>query len=155
MLQVEAPKAATTGHLVTGELRKNKYQKIPGAMPEKLSISFSAIEIEGADMCHDPKEVSVARIAEAMRLARVHGKEELMIADITPEIHTDQPDACQVPLIKKEIEAFLQAACTDDGFEMPECRLDLHGGQFGLRCYLGRTKPTDFIFAEDRLSDSR
>ena len=153
--------AQTTHSSATGRLNAPSLEETPAisnrapAVPKSVSISFSAIEIDGSNFNFDPREVTIERLAIALRLAKMHGKQELMIENIAPAVHSPDKEASRVPLLKKEIESFLEVACSKSNGEMPECRLDLHNGSFGLRCYLGRMKPTDFIFAEDHLSDSR
>lgn len=156
MLLVHTPTGTENGHLsarTTGKRSSKKSLRL--VTPKSVSVSFSSIEIDGRHLQSDPKEVSVSRLSEAMRLAQLHNKEELMIANFAPGTNSGDDSAKNVPLVMREIQNMLAIACEGDMRGTPESRLDLHRGEYGLRCYLGRTKPTDFIFAEDRLSDSR
>ena len=156
MLLVETPSGTTNRHLAGSSLSKRPNAKsLHLVTPKTISVTFSSVEMDGRHLINDPKEVSVARLAEAMRLAQMHEKEVLMITNFAPGTKTCDQAAAKVPLIMREIQEMLELACADTLRGVPESRLDLHGGEYGLRCYLGRTKPTDFIFAEDRLSDSR
>lgn len=156
MLAAGTTNTSAAGHLTSQTMRETPaIRNRVSPLPKSVSISFSAIEIDGSNFNCDPKEVTIERLAIALRLAKMHGKQELMIENIAPAVHTSEAAGSRVPLLKKEIESYLEAACSKSNGDTPECRLDLHNGSFGLRCYLGRMKPTDFIFAEDHLSDSR
>lgn len=120
-----------------------------------LEIKFRSIDVDGTNLWREHHDVAIGQLAEALRQADLHGKPELNIDNISPQISVGDADTAQIPIIQRKIERFLAAASKKLNREMPVCRLDLHNGQFGIRCYLGRMKPTDFIFGEDLMSDSR
>lgn len=156
MLHVETRNAPSAGHLATRALRRNPGLKPMDTSPSgSIRVTYSTVEIQGAHLCQDPKELALAQLAAAIRQAKAQDKSELMICDITPGIIPGQAAAARVPLVMKKIQSLLETACEKSMAARPECRLDLHHGQFGIRCYLGHTKPTDFTYEEDRLSDSR
>ena len=94
-------------------------------------------------------------MVEAVRLADLRAKPELKINNISPWIAVGSDASCQVPILQKKIQNYLAQACKTLKRAVPECRLDLSHGAYGIRCYLGRTKPTDHVFDEDFVSDSR
>ncbi|MGR3290387.1 MAG: hypothetical protein ACU0C9_04235, partial [Paracoccaceae bacterium] len=79
----------------------------------------------------------------------------LKINNITPWIAVGNLESRQIPIIQKKIEHRLASACKQIRRPVPDSRLDLTHGVYGIRCYLGRTKPTDHVYDEDLLSDSR
>jgi len=123
--------------------------------PGPMEVSFRSVEIEGRNLTHEPHEIVVDQLADAIRLADLRRKPELNINDITPLIEVGDADAAQVPIIQQNIQDKLMLACKKMKRPLPECRLDLSHGKFNIRCYLGRTKPSDHIFAHDLVSDSR
>ena len=111
--------------------------------------------MDGRNLWREPQDVAVAQLAEALRLADLRGKSELYICNIAPWIKVGQADTGQVPIIQDKILRYLQAASQQLDRDVPACRLDLRHGEFGIRCYLGRMKPTDHVYEEDLFSDSR
>ena len=69
--------------------------------------------------------------------------------------HSVRPSRHRDVFIETQILDILADVCTKLGHEMPVCRLALQNGEFSIRCYLGRDKPTDHVFGEDWLSDTR
>lgn len=124
-------------------------------MSKRVNLTFQAVEFEGVDIYHQSDESAVSHLAEALRLAETRGKSELKINNITPWIKVGEDETGQVPIIQNEIERKLAIACKKLRHNIPECRLDLHRGEFAIRCYLGRMKPSDHIYEEDLMSDSR
>ncbi len=129
---------------------------IPASLASNLfSITYMAVEMDGRNLWKERAEVAVAQLCEAIRLADLRGKSELLIEDIAPWIGVGQADTRRVPVIQERIERHLEAACRELGHDMPVCRLDLNRNRFALRCYLGRMKPTDYLHPEDLFSDNR
>ena len=126
-----------------------------GLLPRQFEMTYQSVEIDGSSFYRDGQDVVVAQLAEALRLADLRGKQELFIANIAPWIRVGQDDTGKVPIIQDRIETRLRAACERLQREMPVCRLDLNRGEFGIRCYLGKNRPTDYIHEEDLFSDSR
>ncbi len=118
-------------------------------------ITYSAVEMDGQNLWREQAQVAYRQFGEAIRLAELRGKSELLICNIAPWIKIGIDDTSQVPEIEHHILEILAAACQFLGRQMPECRLDLRHGEFGIRCYMGRDMPSDHIFEEDWLSDSR
>ncbi len=114
-----------------------------------------ALCMDGRHLARENHDVALAQLQEAIRLAELHGKSELLIGDIAPRARPGEGDPAQVPEVQGRIEEILAEACARLGREMPETRLSLHFGKFHIRCYLGREKPSDHIHEEDWLSDSR
>jgi len=120
-----------------------------------IEMSFRAVELDGRNLWREPEDVAVGQLAEAIRLADLRGKPELKINNITPWIAVGNLESRQIPIIQKKIEHRLASACKQIRRPVPDSRLDLTHGVYGIRCYLGRTKPTDHVHDEDLLSDSR
>jgi len=152
--QVLSPTAPTTvpsaSLLASMDIRQDAV-----VAPRIFEMTFRAVEMDGRNLWREQSEVAVGQLAEAMRLADLRGKPELYINDITPWITVGQADTGQVPIIQDRIMRSLRTACKQIKRDMPVCRLDLRRGEFGLRCYLGRTKPSDHVYEEDLISDSR
>ncbi|MFV2002059.1 MAG: hypothetical protein ACC619_03675 [Paracoccaceae bacterium] len=123
--------------------------------PRMFEVGFSAVEMDGRNLWREPAEIAFGQLDEAVQLAQIRGKSELLICNITPWIKVGHDKTSQVPEIESHILEILAAVYQFRGQNMPPCRLDLQNGEFGIRCYLGRSVPTDHIFAEDQLSDSR
>lgn len=122
---------------------------------ELIKVGFKSIELNGHNLWRDPENVAIGQLAEAIRLADQHQRSELNINNITPWIKIGREETAQVPIIQDKIQRHLNAACIKLQRAIPECRLDLSQGEFGIRCYMGRFKPSDHIFEEDMVSDSR
>ncbi len=125
------------------------------AAAQMFELGFQSIEMDAANLCSVPEDVAIGQLAEAIHLADQRAKPELNINNIAPWINVGQKEAAQVPIIQDKIQQQLAAACLKLKRAIPECRLDLRQGEFGIRCYMGRFKPTDHIFEEDLISDSR
>jgi len=123
--------------------------------PRVFELTYLAVEMDARDLWREKQALVVAQFVEALRLADLRGKQELYLDNIAPWIKVGQADTGQVPIIQDKIQRHLDTACQQMGREMPVCRLDLRHGTFGIRCYLGRTKPTDHVYEEDLISDSR
>ncbi len=162
MLQMEAAKSTRTRAFSSVEVSPVPN---PGAVPTSglagvhtprlLGMNYSAVEMDGRNLLREQDNVVVAQLCEAMRLADLRGKEELLIENITPWVKVGRTDTSKVPVVQDKIERLIQAACRQIGRASPVCRLDLRHGIFNIRCYLGRTRPSDFVHDEDMLSDSR
>ncbi len=120
-----------------------------------IKVSFRTVELDGQNLWREPEDVVVGQLAEAIRLADRRDMTELKINNIAPWIAVGDADSCQVPILQKKIQQKLEIACERVKRPMPECRLDLSHGDYGIRCYLGRIKPTDHVYEEDFVSDSR
>ena len=128
----------------------------PASSPTQLiETSFGAVELEGRDLWREPEDVAIGQLCEAVRLSDLRSKPELKINNISPWVAVGSEESCQVPILQKKILRYLAQACDRLKRPTPECRLDLSRGEYGIRCYLGRTKPTDHVYDEDFVSDSR
>lgn len=114
-----------------------------------------AMYMDGRHLTREDHDVALGQLQEAIRLAELRGKSELLISNIAPWARPGESDLSRVPEMQERIEDILAEACARLGREMPETRLSLHFGEFHIRCYMGRERPTDHIHEEDWLSDSR
>lgn len=146
------PNAAPSGAVIKNSAGK---KGATSAQTRLIDISYRAVELDGQNLWREPEDVAVGQLAEAVRLADLRGKPELKINNITPWIAVGHIDSCQVPILQKKIERKLAKACEQVKRPMPECRLDLSRGEYGIRVYLGRVRPTDHVYDEDLISDSR
>ncbi len=131
---------------------KTREADAPGRL---IEISFRSVELDGRNLWREPADVVVGQLAEAVRLADLHDMVELNINNITPWIAVGDADSCQVPILQKKLMQKLKLACERIKRPMPASRLNLSHGEYSIRCYLGRFKPTDHVYDEDFLSDSR
>jgi len=156
MLHAEAlsPIAPIPAPLAALQVPANLAISEPDA-PRMFEVTFSAVEMDGQNLWREQAEVAFGQFGEAIRLAELRGKSELLICNIAPWIKIGIDDTSQVSEIELHILKILSAACQFLGRRMPECRLDLRHGEFGIRCYMGRDMPSDHVFEEDLLSDSR
>ena len=157
MIQAEVfspatPRAVNPTTVPTPRMDKTSTANVAARMFE---MTYQAVEMDGRNLWREKRAAAVSQLVEAVRLADLRGKAELYICDITPWIKVGQADTGQVPIIQDRIQENLRIACEQIGREMPVCRLDLRRGEFGIRCYLGKNRPVDFIHAEDLISDSR
>lgn len=156
MLHVESiapsPSSATESKLVN---KSADPKGIAATAFRLIEVRFRSVELDGRNLWREPAEVAIGQLAEAVRLADLRGKSELMINNITPWIAVGHADSCKIPVIKRNIQTCLYKACKKTNRPVPECRLDLTRGEYSIRCYLGRTKPTDHVYDEDLVSDSR
>lgn len=118
-------------------------------------VTHSTVCLNGKNIWRQPLEVSLTQIIEAIRLADLRGKSELMLLDVTPWVNIGQGKITNVPETQIRIEELLSKACMRLKRDVPEVRLSLRGSEFDVRCYLGREKPTDHVFEDDWNSDSR
>ncbi|HHS89516.1 MAG TPA: hypothetical protein ENJ26_04030 [Rhodobacteraceae bacterium] len=156
MLQAEALTPTPTHAFSSGETRHSPNAALSVALaPRLLSMNYMAVEMDGRNLLRGPEDVAVAQFCEALRLADLRGKEELLVENIAPWVKVGHTDTSRVPIVQDKIERYIAAACRKIGRDIPVCRLDLRHGVFNIRCYLGRMKPSDFVHDEDLISDSR
>ena len=156
MLPAEAIAPTTSRNAPAGRLEpEHAGASALAQLPRLLAMTYSTVTMDGRNLWREHADVAVAQLSEALRLADLRGKQELLIENITPWIEVGQPETGRVPVIQKRIERHLAAACRRIGRDEAVCRLDLNRGIFSIRCYLGRMKPTDYVYEEDLISDSR
>ncbi len=155
MIQAEAVSPNDATIISAGSFQEPvKPTRVTAAL-KKFKVAYQSIEFDGCGLWHEQDQVAVNQLAEALRVAEAHGKFELNINNFTPWIKIGEDETKQVPIIQQDIQRNLATACEKLGRDIPESRLDLQRGEFAIRCYLGRTKPTDHIYEEDLISDSR
>jgi|GEM_PF-3258093 len=120
-----------------------------------FTVTYSAVVMDGSNMWRESCELAVAHVMEAVRLTELRGKNELLITNITPWVEVGADDATEITLQQEKFEEALKKVCQRLKRDMPEIRLSLRAGEFDLRCYLGTEKPTDHIYEDDWVSDSR
>jgi len=120
-----------------------------------IEMTFRTVELDGRNLWREPENVAVGQLAESVRLADLRTKSELYIRNIAPWISVGQEESYQVPILQSKIQGYLAQACKKLRRPEPACRLDLSRGEYGIRCYLGRIKPTDHVYTQDLVSDSR
>ncbi|PHQ97532.1 MAG: hypothetical protein COB40_04330 [Marinosulfonomonas sp.] len=155
MIHAEAVSPINATTFPVGSIQKPVKPTGTATCTKKFKVAFQSVEFDGRGLWHEEDPVAVSQLAEALRSAASRGKSELNINNITPWIIVGEDETRQVPIIQQNIQRNLAAACEKLGREVPETRLDLQRGEFAIRCYLGRIKPTDHIYAEDLISDSR
>jgi hypothetical protein len=156
MLQAEVLSPMTTKSASFASILPTKgHEDSSVVSPQLFELTYQAVEMDARDLWREKQDIVVAQLVEAVRLAELRGKQELYLCNITPWIKVGQADTGQVPIIQDKILDHLRLACEKLEREMPVTRLDLRQGEFGVRCYLGRMKPTDHVYEEDWLSDSR
>jgi hypothetical protein len=111
-----------------------------------LKVTWSSVELDGDNLSQDTFDVAVSTAVEALKLARSNDREELLVNDIAPGLDVGSVD---IPEIQQRLENIIAEACARIGQDRPEMRLSLRGNCYDLRCYLGRTKPTDYRFDPD------
>ena len=112
-----------------------------------VKVTWSSVELAGAELADEPFDFAVSQVVEALRLAKSNDKEELIIANIAPFAMVGSAEVSEV---QASLEKVVTEAFDRLGDERPEIRLSLRGSEYDLRCYLGRIKPTDYVFdAED------
>jgi len=114
-----------------------------------------AIRMDGSHLSRELHEVAVGQMVEALRMAEFRKRSELLICNIAPWVKVGKSDVTRVPETQDRVMQILSDACDYLGRDIPEARLTLHFGEFDIRCYLGREKPTDHVYEEDWISDSR
>ncbi|MEE9388313.1 MAG: hypothetical protein V3U96_06855 [Paracoccaceae bacterium] len=142
---------ATAGMMHVHPQAKNQ----PSPNSQLIEISFRSVEFNGQNLSRELDDVIVGQLVEAVRLSDLRDKNEMNINNIAPWVEVGHEDSCQVPILQKKIQKNLERACAQLKRPVPECRLNLSRGEFSIRCYLGRNKPTDHIYNEDLVSDSR
>ncbi|MEE9428543.1 MAG: hypothetical protein V3V25_10390 [Paracoccaceae bacterium] len=156
MLHIDALVPNSDSATAAAIVRKKSGNKgTPSIQGRLIEMSFRSVEMDGCNLWREPDDVAVGQLAEALRLADLHGKSELKINNITPWIAVGHVDSCRVPTYQRKIQGYLELACEKLKRQVPECRLDLSRGEYGIRCYLGRVRPTDHVYDEDLVSDSR
>ena len=118
------------------------------AAQQGLELATFAVQMDGSNLWREHEEISLHHMIEAVRLAQRNGKSELLIYNITPWFRIGEGDVTQVTEIQNKIVAQLTDACRRIGQDLPETRLSLRNGEFDVRCYLGREKPTDYYFED-------
>ena len=92
---------------------------------------------------------------EAIRLAELRGKSELLMSNVTPWVKINKGEIFNVPETQEVVEKLLVKVCARLKRDVPEVRLTLRGSEFDIRCYLGREKPCIWLFSKQsrRFSD--
>lgn len=122
---------------------------------QNLRVTHSTVSLNGKNLWREPVETALSQIIEAIRLAELRGKSEMMLLNVTPWVNIGDGEITNVLETQTRVEELLAKACARLKRDVPEIRLSLRGGEFDIRCYLGREKPTDHIFEDDWVSDSR
>ena len=118
------------------------------AAQQGFELATISVQMDGSNLWREHEELSLHRLIEAVRFAHRNGKSELLICNITPWFRIGEGDVTQVTEIQNRIVSQLTNACRRIGQDIPETRLSLRNGEFDIRCYLGREKPSDFFFEE-------
>lgn len=120
-----------------------------------FEVTHSSVIMDGSNLWRETFESALSHVIEAIRLAELRRKTELLMSNVTPWVKIENDEITNVPETLERVEELLAKACTRLKREMPEIRLTLRGAEFDIRCYLGREKPSDHIFEDDWNSDSR
>jgi len=156
MIPAEALKPGSQTAYAAKTYQPSKFSaKSTPALSTLFDMTFQAVEMDGSNLWRESEEVLVGQLVEAVRLADLRQKSELNINNITPWVKIGEQQTGQVANVQKNIQTALVVACNKLNRVAPECRLNLYRGEFGIRAYMGRGKPTDFVFEEDLISDSR
>ncbi|MBV1869132.1 MAG: hypothetical protein KUG69_14705 [Marinosulfonomonas sp.] len=135
---------------------KEKRATKHAVQPEpNFTVTYCAVEMDGSSLALETSERAVAQLVEAVRLAELRGKNELLIINIAPWLQAGANEATEVALQQENFEEAMEKVCLRLKRGMPEIRLSRRAGEFDLRCYLGVEKPTDHIYEDDWISDSR
>ncbi len=132
-------------HAIAVKLASRKRASVPQSRSH-LKVTWSAIELDGSRLAADAYDVATSLMVEAFKLAKSNDRDELLIANFAPDVEVGSP---QVAELQGKIEELVAEACARIGDDAPEMRLSLHGDEYDLRCYLGRSRPTDFRFDYD------
>ena len=87
-------------------------------------------------------------LSRMISLCTETGKDEVVIENIVPSFKVGRDDPGQILSVQDEIVALFSEAMMGADGELPEFRLGLRRGEFEVRFYMGRTRPTDFDFIE-------
>ena len=121
-------------------------QKTVSHRQNMLKVTWSSVELDGGQLANERFDLSVSTVVEALKTARSNDRDELLINDIAPDMLVGSADITEIQEI---IEQIVREACARIGREAPEMRLSLRGSAYDIRCYLGRRKPTDYLFDPD------
>jgi hypothetical protein len=128
----------------------------PAVLPEPtFEVTHSSVRMDGRNLWREPFASALDHVIEAIRVAELRGKSELLMSDVTPWVKIVKGEISNVPETQKHVEELISRACARLKRDIPEIRLTLRGGEFDIRCYLGREKPSDHVFEDDWNSDSR
>lgn len=128
----------------------------PAVLPEpKFEVTHSSVCMDGSNLWRESFDAALTHVIEAIRLAELRGKSELLMSDVTPWVKIDKGEISNVPETQERVEELVAKACARLKRDVPEIRLTLRGSEFDIRCYLGREKPSDHVFEDDWNSDSR
>lgn len=121
-------------------------QKTVSHRQSMLKVTWSSVEMDGEQLAQERFDLSVSTVIEALKTARSNDRDELLISDFAPDALVG---SAEVSELQEIIEHIVNEACSRTGRDAPEMRLSLRGNKYDLRCYLGRMKPTDFLFDPD------
>lgn len=128
----------------------------PAVLPKPgFEVTHASIWMDGSNLWRESTEAAVSQIIEAIRLAELRGKSDLLMSNVTPWVKINKGEIFNVPETQERVEKLLVKACARLKREVPEIRLTLRGSEFDIRCYLGREKPSDHVFEDDWNSDYR
>jgi len=128
----------------------------PVVLPEpSFEVTHSSVRMDASNMWRESTYSALSQIIEAIRLAELRGKSEMLMSNVTPWVKINKGEIFNVPETLERVEELLVKACARLKRDVPEIRLTLRGSEFDIRCYLGREKPSDHVFEDDWNSDSR
>lgn len=113
---------------------------------DDLKLTWSAVEVEGASLTNAASEAGIAHAIDALAMARDNSREEVIVTNIASGVAVG---TAEVSELHQKCDRIMAKAAARLGQEAPEMRLSLRGGEYDLRCYVGRTRPTDFSFDSD------
>lgn len=151
------PMSPDTNSSVPPSAFMNKSDKSSSAvLPDpSFEITYSSVCMDGSNLWRESFDSALIHVIEAIRLAELRGKSELLMLDVTPWVKIQNGEISNVPETQERVEELLVKACARLRRDVPEIRLTLRGSKFDIRCYLGREKPSDHVFEDDWNSDSR
>ena len=144
MLQADLAMYSPAGTAPSAAMSVRSEQKRrtkPANRPFRLT--WSSVEFDGSSIGAEMYDLAVRSIAEAMKAALSNDKDELLITNMAPGAEVG---SAAVADFQDHVEALVEEAAARIGHDAPEMRLSLRGDQYDLRCYMGRTKPTDYVF---------
>lgn len=115
----------------------------------KMGETLSAVSVDWALLRDSSRRVALSFFVRAIKFCQESQKEEFVVANIVPWIRVGRDNPSAVMQAQNDIVAIFMEAIAGRRRDIPEFRLNLRRGEFDVRFYLGKEKPTDCHFDDD------
>jgi hypothetical protein len=127
-----------------------RYRRRPQTVENwTITRTLHALLVDWSEMKDASRQSTQAGFKRIIALCKASQKDEFVIENIAPDYVVGSGDPTIVIEAQERIVWMFMQAATTYYRELPEYRLSLRRGAFDLRFYVGRTRPTDYLAADE------